>query len=405
MSQPIGPEPRRGPPNSNPSMPQREPKTRRILVTGATGFIGRALIPALVAAGYGVRAAVRGPLPARDKDRGRDSSAGTSAFPEEQGHGWHGPSSQSLAPGENGAAAPHSLARSSPSPDEVLGARAEEEPRVEHTQVGDIGPGTRWNGALRDVGAVVHLAARVHVMAQSGSGASAEYQRVNTVGTERLALAAAETGVRRFVFLSTVKVHGEATGARAFTESDPPLPQDAYARSKWEAEQALRRIGARTGMEVVILRPPLVYGPGVKANFFSLLQAIARGLPLPIGAIDNRRSLIFVGNLADAIVKCIEHPAAAGGTFLVRDGEDLSTPELARRLARALDVRPRLLSVPPSWLSFGGWLTGRRDAVDRLIGSLAVDDSKIRAALGWGPPYTLDEGLAATARWFLARTR
>jgi nucleoside-diphosphate-sugar epimerase len=278
--------------------------------------------------------------------------------------------------------------------------RAEAMPPMEYAEVGDIGPATRWDEALRGVDAVVHLAARVHVRVRSAPAAIAAYRRVNTAGTERLALAAAAAGVRRFVFLSTLKVNGEATQARPFTESDPPAPQDAYARAKWEAEQALHRIGARTGMEVVILRPPLVYGPGVKANFLALLKAVARGLPLPLGAIDNRRSLVYVGNVADAIVKCLEHPAAAGQTFLVRDGEDVSTPELVRRLARALGVKPRLFPVPPSWLSFAGQLTGRRDAVDRLIGSLAIDDAKIREALGWVPPYTLDEGLEATARWF-----
>ncbi|MEW5709891.1 MAG: SDR family oxidoreductase [Pseudomonadota bacterium] len=335
-------------------MPENS-KPATVLLTGATGFVGQALIPVLSGAGFGIRAAVRGSYPPAGR------------FPREEGSG----------------------------------ARAPERRSVELIRIDDIGPATRWSEALAGVDAVVHLAARVHVMEVSAREAIAEYRRVNTAGTECLALAAAAEGVRRFVFLSTIKVNGEATRVRPFAESDPPAPQDAYARSKWEAEQALHRIGAQTGMEVVILRPPLVYGPGVKGNFLSLLKIVARGVPLPLGSVKNRRSLIYVGNLADAIVKCLEHPAAAGETFLVRDAEDLSTPELVRRLARALGVAPRLIPVPPSWLSFGGRLIGRGHAVDRLIGSLSVDDSKIRRMLGWVPPHSLEEGLEATARWFL----
>ncbi|WP_235893081.1 UDP-glucose 4-epimerase family protein [Pelomicrobium methylotrophicum] len=334
-------------------------KPTTVLVTGATGFVGRALIPALTAAGFEVRAAVRGSCPPAGRFLWAEGS----------------------------------------------GARAPERRSVELIRIDDIGPATRWNEALAGVDAVVHLAARVHVMEASAREAIAEYRRVNTAGTERLALAAAAAGVRRFVFLSTIKVNGEATRARPFAESDPPVPQDPYARSKWEAEQALHRIGAQTGMEVVILRPPLVYGPGVKGNFLSLLKIVARGVPLPLGSVKNRRSLIYVGNLADAIVKCLEHPAAAGETFLVRDAEDLSTPELVRRLACALGVAPRLIPVPPSWLVLGGRWLGRGAAVERLAGSLAVDDSRIRDALGWHPPYSVDEGLEATGRWYRERAR
>ncbi|MGB7543610.1 MAG: NAD-dependent epimerase/dehydratase family protein, partial [Burkholderiales bacterium] len=206
--------------------------------------------------------------------------------------------------------------------------------------------------------------------------------------------------VHRFVFLSSVKVHGEESGARGFGETDAPRPEDAYGRAKLEAERALHEIAAGSGMELAVLRPPLVYGPGVKANFLRLLRWVDSGWPLPFGAVRNRRSLIYTGNLADAIVRAVEHPQAAGATFLVSDADDVSTPELIGRLARALGRTPRLLSVPPRWLLLAGRLTGRADAIRRLTGNLAVDCSAIQTRLGWKPPFTMAHGLAETARWF-----
>jgi nucleoside-diphosphate-sugar epimerase len=251
---------------------------------------------------------------------------------------------------------------------------------------------------LIGVDIVVHLAARVHVMRDSATDPLAEFRRVNVAGTERLALAAATAGVRRFVFLSSVKVNGEKGG---YNESDPPAPQDAYGISKHEAELGLRVIAAETGMEVVIIRPPLVYGPGVKANFHVLLWAVARGVPLPLGAIHNRRSLVALDNLVDIIVTCIDHPAAANQTFLVSDGEDLSTTELIRHLARAMGRPARLIPVPASVLMAGATLLGKREVAARLCGSLQVDITKARELLGWLPPITMDEGLRRAAEHYL----
>jgi nucleoside-diphosphate-sugar epimerase len=265
--------------------------------------------------------------------------------------------------------------------------------------VGDIGPHTQWRDALAGVDAVVHLAARVHHMRDPEADPLAQYRRVNVEATRGLANAAAQGGVRRLVFLSSVKVNGEFA-SRPFTEQDPPRPLDPYGVSKWEGEQALAGICARTGLECVVLRAPLVYGPGVRANFLSLMRAVARGIPLPLGAVDNRRSLVYVGNLVDAIGGCLVHPAAAGRTFLINDGEDLSTAELVRRLARALHVRARLLPVPVAALRLAARLTGRTAALDRLLGSLRIDGSAIRHTLQWQPPFDVDTGLAATACWY-----
>ena len=303
---------------------------RNVLVTGATGFVGRALCAHLAATGHAVTPAVR-----------RESG----------------------------------LAH------EVV--------------VGDIGSSTDWTMALAGCDAVVHLAARVHVMRDEAIDPLTEFRAVNTQGTLNLARQAAQAGVKRFVFISSIKVNGEGRDA-PYRETDAPAPEDAYAISKWEAEQGLRQIERETGLEVVILRPPLVYGPGVKANFLRLVQIIQRGWPLPLGAIHNRRSLLYLGNFVDAIQVCIEHPDAAGQTFLLDDGEPVSTPELIRALARAMGRPARLLAVPVGVLELAGALLGKRAAVARLTGSLYVDSSLIRSRLGWTPPFTMAAGLAAT---------
>ena len=264
--------------------------------------------------------------------------------------------------------------------------------------IGEIGAHTRWHAALDGIEVVVHLAARVHVMRDTAADPLAAFRAVNLDATAQLAEAARRAGVRRFVFVSSAKVHGEQTAKRAYTEEQPPQPQGPYAQSKWEAEQALARIAGNV-MQLVVLRPPLVYGPHVRGNFLSLLKAIERRWPLPLAAIQNRRSLLYVENLVDAIARCVAYPQAAG-TFLVSDGEDLSTPQLVRALASGLSVAPRLLAVPRGLLLLGGALTGRRGAVARLTGSLQLDSSRIRRALDWSPPHPVAEGLAATARWY-----
>ena len=261
--------------------------------------------------------------------------------------------------------------------------------------VGNLDVLTDWRLAFVNCDAVIHLAARVHVMNEPSQNPLALYRATNTEGTLNLARQAAQSGVKRFVFISTIKVNGEGRDA-PYRETDDAAPEDAYAISKWEAEQGLRQIERETGMEVVILRPPLVYGPGVKANFQRLLQVVRRGWPLPLGAIQNRRSLLYLGNFVDAIRLCVEHPAAAGQTFLLDDGEPVSTPELIRALARAMGRPARLLAVPVGVLEFAGALLGRRAAVARLTGSLWVDSSAIRTRLGWTPPFSMAAGLAAT---------
>lgn len=313
---------------------------QRILVTGANGFIGSALVPALIAAGFAVRRGVRG--------------------------------------------------------------ASEQRPREGETHaVGNIDETTDWNEALRGIEAVVHLAARTHVLRDTASDPLAAYRSVNVAGARQLATQAAAAGVRRLVFLSSVKVNGESTTMRPYTEDDTPQPEDAYGRTKWEVEQALRTIERATGLQVVIVRPPLVYGPGVKGNFLRLLELVSRGWPLPLASVWNRRSLVYVGNLVDAILSCIKTPAAAGRTFLVSDGHDLSTPELVRALAKCLGVSPRLYPFPASILMLGASLAGKRDEAARLLGSLQVDSSRIRRELAWQPPHTIEAGLAETARWFL----
>ena len=284
-------------------------------------------------------------------------------------------------------------------------APADLPPGIERVSVGDIGPDTDWSDALRGVDVVAHLAARAHVLRDSSPDALALYRAVNTLGALRLAEAAAAGGVKRFVFISSARVHGERTTGKPFTESSPLIAKDPYGSSKAEAERGLARLAQTTRLQPVVLRPPLVYGPEARGNFERLLAMVARGVPLPLAAIENRRSLVFVGNLVDAIVRCLDHPAAAGETFMVSDGEEVSTPDLVRRIGRAIGRPARLFPVPPALLSLGGTLLGRGDDVARLRDDLVVDRSKIRAFLGWSPVFTLDEGVAQTAAWYRSVAR
>jgi len=263
-----------------------------------------------------------------------------------------------------------------------------------YAQVGHSYGDTDWQAVLAGKDVLVHTAARVHVMSDTATDPLTEFRRVNVFATLQLAREAAAVGVKRLVFISSVKVNGEATlPGQPFTADDIPAPLDPYGISKMEAEQGLRQIAADTGMEVVIIRPPLVYGPGVKANFAALMRAVQRGWPLPLGAVHNQRSLVALDNLVDFIVTCITHPQAANQTFLVSDGQDLSTTELVRGMARAAGVPARLLPVPVWAFQAGATLLGKGDAVQRLCGNLQVDISKARTLLGWHPPVSVAEGL------------
>jgi nucleoside-diphosphate-sugar epimerase len=273
-------------------------------------------------------------------------------------------------------------------------------PPVQVVRLSDLASYTRWRDALDGVDAVVHLAARVHVMRDRAPDSLTAFRAVNVEGTRQVASAAAEAGVARFVFVSSVKVHGEESHDAPLTADSPVVPVDAYGRSKAEAEDALRELESRSGLGVVVVRPPLVYGPGVGANFLTLLKAVSRGWPLPVGRVDNRRSLVYVDNLADLLLLAAAHPGAAGRTLLVADGPPVSTPELVRRMGRALDRPVRMPAVPESWLRVAGRLAGRSAAVDRVLGSLEVDDSPTRDLLGWRQPVTAEDGLRRTADWF-----
>jgi nucleoside-diphosphate-sugar epimerase len=262
-----------------------------------------------------------------------------------------------------------------------------------------IGPETDYTGFMDNIDIVVHLAARVHVLCNDAADSLDAFRAENVEASANLARQVASAGVRRLVFLSTVKVHGEG-GERSYREEDRPEPVDAYGQSKLEAEEELAAIMFDTGLEVVVLRSPLVYGPGVKANFLQLLKLVSRGVPLPLSSVRNRRSMIYLGNLVDAIVTCARKPRAAGQTYLVSDGEDVSTPELIRRIAATLGRPARLFPLEPAILRFLGRATGRAGMFDRLLCSLAVDSGKIRRELGWHPPYTMQDGLASTAIWY-----
>lgn len=269
---------------------------------------------------------------------------------------------------------------------------------IDAVVVPGLTPDANWREALTGIAVVVHVAARVHLMKDQASDPLEEFRSTNVRGTLNLARQAAEMGVRRFVFLSSIKVNGEHTlPGQRFTPEDDPAPEDAYGVSKHEAEQGLLALGRETGMEMVIVRPPLVYGPGVKGNFAALMRWVAKGIPWPLGAVrHNRRSLVGLDNLVDLLVTCLDHPAAANEIFLVSDEDDLSTTELLRRLGRAMGKPARLVPVPVWLLRSSAMLLGKQAVAQRLLGSLQVDISKTRELLGWVPPVTVDEGLRRT---------
>ncbi len=264
----------------------------------------------------------------------------------------------------------------------------------------DLSESTHWSETLgQGIDAVVHLAGLVPMTGGETEIQDFRFTQVNTLGTANLARQCAHHRVRRFIFVSTLKVLGEGKD-EPYRGIDLARPADAYAISKWEAEQHLWQIAEETGMEIVVLRPPLVYGPGVKGNFLRLMEAIDKRRPLPLGAIQNRRSLIYLGNLVDVIGLCLTHSKAAGKTFLISDGDDVSTPELIRRIAAALGRAPLLVPVPVSWMRWACGPLGKQGAVDRLLCSLTADTTLVRGELGWRPRYTMQTGLAATARWY-----
>lgn len=271
---------------------------------------------------------------------------------------------------------------------------------AEQIAVGEVNANTDWTNALQGCGTVIHLAARVHVMNDTSTNPLDEFRKVNLHGTENLARQAAAAGIKRFVYVSSIKVNGEQTTGESYSGNDTANPQDPYGVSKWEAEQALHRVAQETGLEVVIVRPPLVYGAGVKGNFISLFAAINKGLPLPLAGAHNARSLVYVGNLVDALITCATHPNAAGKTYLVSDRVNVSTAMLVREIAVFLNRPDRSFYFPPSVLRAIAGLLGKSAQVDRLFGSLQIDSLAIREELDWTPPYTLQQGLQATADWY-----
>lgn len=265
---------------------------------------------------------------------------------------------------------------------------------IEHVAIGDLDATTDWQAALVGIDVVVHLAARVHILHDRAANPLESFRQVNVAGSMRLAQMSVQAGVKRLVYMSSAKVHGESTPTgHPFTETSPTQPQDAYGISKLETEQGLRRIAESSGLELCILRPPLVYGAGVRANFEALARAVARGIPLPLGAIANQRSLVSIDNLVDLIAHCLHHPAAAHQTFMASDGEDLSTTALVQRMAWAMNRTSRLIPVPAGLFMAGAALLGQKATAQRLCGNLQVDSSKARKLLNWMPPVSVDEGL------------
>ena len=323
---------------------------KRVLVTGVMGFIGGGVCSALQQAGCQVRAALRH----------KPLTTGTDAMPEGAGD-W--------------------------------------------VEVGDIGPDTEWSHGLEGMDAVVHLAGRAHVLREQAPDPLAAFRRVNVAGTERLAQSAAAMGVKRLVFVSTVGIHGRTTQDRPFKESDPPRPHNAYTQSKWEGEQVLHQIARRTSLEVVVVRPPLVYGPAVGAHFLQLMRLIDSGIPLPLSLVENRRSLVYLGNLADLLVHTVRCTQAASETYLASDEENISTLELIRKLAYHLGKRARLFPLGLKMLRTVASVVGKAEQADGLCGSLVVDSGKSRRHLHREEPVSLEKGLERTATWYRETAR
>lgn len=311
----------------------------RFLVTGATGFIGRALSLELARRGHYTHCAVR------------------------------------------------SRCKASGLPGQVI-------------VVGDIDQGTDWSYALDGVSSVIHLGARVHVMQEISGDELDAFREVNLEGTKQLARAAVACGVKRLVYVSSIGVHGSYTDDKPFTEVSIPAPYSPYTVSKYEAEQFLFEVACQTDLEVVVVRPPLVYGPGNPGNFLRLIKLVKRGFPLPLSSVRNRRSIIYLGNIVDALITCVQHPRAAGNTYLVSDDGDVSTAQLIRDIARLINRPARLWPLPPALLRLAGRIAGKSSEVDRLVRSLQIDSTKIRNELGWSPPYSTMQGLTETAEWF-----
>jgi len=270
--------------------------------------------------------------------------------------------------------------------------------------VGNLDGTTDYSAALTNVNVVIHAAARAHIMRDEVDEPLDGYRKVNVEGTLNLARQAVNAGVKRFIYISSIKVNGERTTAfRNFTEADTAAPEDLYGVSKDEAEKGLRLMAQKTGLQVVIIRPPLVYGPGVKANFLSLIKLAVTRIPLPFGSVNNHRSMVYVGNLVDFIIHCIDHPKAANQTFLVSDGHDVSLSELIRLIRQSMKRPAWLIPVPVSLFQLAGKLTGKMALVDRLVGDLQVDSRKARELLKWTPPYTLEEGIKETVAEFINR--
>jgi len=300
-----------------------------------------------------------------------------------------------LVTGASGFVGGHLLARLAAQPSVAVSGAVRAKPTGEHSgliAVGEINGDTDWSEALHGQRVIVHTAARAHIMDDTAADPLTEFRSVNVDGTLNLAHQAAESGVERFIFISSIGVNGN-NNRLPFTEDDWSNPTGAYAQSKWEAELGLWAIGRETGMEIVIVRPPLVYGANAPGNFGSLVRMVGKGIPLPLGAIHNKRSLVALDNLVDLIITCIDHPGAANETFLVSDGEDLSTTQLLQGVAEAMGKPSRLIPVPASLLQFGATLLGKKAVAQRLLGSLQVDISHTQKCLNWTPPLTVKQGL------------
>ncbi len=310
-----------------------------------------------------------------------------------------------LVTGATGFVGTHALARLATEGMALVAATRREHARIagaSSVAVGEIGPGTDWRDALAGCDAVLHCAAIAHRLHAAPAAIEPEFERVNVLGTLRLAEQAAGAGVRRFVFVSSIGVLGATDPGRPFGPHDAPAPLEPYARSKWHAEQGLRAIGERTSMQIVIVRPPLVHGAGNPGNALRLMRLVASGVPLPLGAVRAQRSYLGVANLADLLARCLVHPAAAGGAWLAADDEPLALPEVLRLVAQGMGRPCRLVPVPPAWLALAARVAHRHELADKLLGTLRVDASATRHALAWAPPHGARQGWIDAGRWYAA---